>query len=152
MTHWQVCHQSGRVLFTTHNEVTARNREQFGWKVIEMDKSREQFEAEVFRRAEISGYKHPLSVLKKTSDGGYATTWVDMMWEGWQASRAALNIELTPVCWRTYYPDTYEETGRAHSESNERCARRIASEIGGYVVPVYHGNRQDCAAGIKVKE
>lgn len=91
---YRICHQSGRVLFTTDNEVTARNREQFGWKVIEVDKSREQFEAEVFRRAEISGYKHPLSVLKKTSDGGYATTWVDMMWEGWQASRAAIEIEL----------------------------------------------------------
>lgn len=28
--YWQVCHQSGRVLFTSDNEVTARNGEQFG--------------------------------------------------------------------------------------------------------------------------
>lgn len=62
-----------------------------------MDKSRKQFEAEVFRRAEVSGYAHMSSVLKKTSDGGYATTWVDMMWEGWQASRAAIEIELPGV-------------------------------------------------------
>lgn len=40
MTRWQVCHHSGRVLFTTDNEVTARNREQFGWKVIEIDNNR----------------------------------------------------------------------------------------------------------------
>ena len=105
MTRWQVCHQSGRVLFTTDNEVTARNREQFGWKVIEVDKSREQFEAEVLRRAEVSGYVHMSSVLKKTSDGGYATTWVDRMWEGWQASRAAIEIELPEIeKWRSVEP------------------------------------------------
>ena len=66
----------------------------------------------------------------------------------WQASRAA----MTPECWRTYYPDTDEEAGRAHSESGpESCAKRIASEIGGYVVPVYYGEPQQCAAGLKVK-
>ncbi|ELY3455436.1 hypothetical protein SMY44_000685 [Cronobacter sakazakii] len=66
----------------------------------------------------------------------------------WQASRAA----MTPACWLTYYPDTDEEAGRAHSESGpESCAKRIASEIGGYVVPVYYGEPQQCAAGIKVK-
>lgn len=59
-----------------------------------MDESRKQFEAEVFRRAEVSGYAHMSSVLKKTSDGGYATTWVDMMWEGWQASRAAIELDM----------------------------------------------------------
>lgn len=62
-----------------------------------MDESRKQFEAEVLRRAETSGYAHMASVLNKTSDGGYATTWVDMMWEGWQASRAAIEIELPDV-------------------------------------------------------
>lgn len=76
-----------------------------------------------------------------------------MAWKGWQASREALDIELTPACWRTYYPDTDEHQYRAHSESGpESCARRIASEIGGYVVPVYHGKPQNCAAGIKMKE
>lgn len=59
-----------------------------------MDESRKQFEAEVLRRAEVSGYAHMDAVLNKTGDGGYATTWVDMMWEGWRASRAAIEIEL----------------------------------------------------------
>lgn len=62
-----------------------------------MDESRRQFEAEVLRRAEVSGYAHMDAVLNKTGDGGYATTWVDMMWEGWQASRAAIEIELPDV-------------------------------------------------------
>lgn len=77
-----------------------------------MDESRKQFEAEVFRRAEVSGYAHMSSVLKKTSDGGYATTWVDMMWEGWQASRAAIEIEL-PEAELVYSTatDTYGEDG-----------------------------------------
>lgn len=60
------------------------------------------------------------------------------MWLAWQASRAEIGVDH-PVCWRTYYPDTEDEIFRAHSESNESCAKRIASEIGGYVVPVYHG-------------
>lgn len=147
MTLYKICHQSGRVLFTTDNEVTARNREQFGWKVTEVDKSREQFEAEMAKLGDCVDMRRA-----KNGDEEYMEWDVRLAWKMWQESRKALNIELTPVCWRTYYPDTYEETGRAHSESNERCARRIASEIGGYVVPVYHGNRQDCAAGIKVKE
>lgn len=45
-----------------------------------------------------------------------------------------------PAYWVTYYPDTDEECFRVHSHSGpESCARRIASEIGGYVCPVYHG-------------
>lgn len=134
MTLWQVCHQSGRVLFT----MTARNREQFGWKVTEVDKSREQFEAVAANKLNFDISTVVASRNGDTYDSGILSIW----WYFWQESRTVLNIELTPVCWRTYYPDTYEETGRAHSESNERCARRIASEIGGYVVPVYHGNPQ----------
>lgn len=41
--------------------------------------------------------------------------------------------------WITYWPDSEDEIFREHSRSNEACARRIAEEIGGYVVPVYHG-------------
>lgn len=106
-----------------------------------MDESRKQF-AEVFE--ELTGWE---------SEEYPNQDYVDTCWEFWQASRAALDIEITPACWRTYYPDTDEHQHRAHSESGpESCARRIASEIGGYVVPVYHGKPQNCAAGIKVKE
>lgn len=105
-----------------------------------MDESRKQF-LEIFSKIMASDeLRLPGDVIR-------------ICWEIWLASREALDIELTPACWRTYYPDTDECQFSPHSESGpESCARRIASEIGGYVVPVYHGKPQNCAAGIKVKE
>lgn len=53
----------------------------------------------------------------------------------------APQLPAAPDVWITYYPDTEDEAFIAHSESgSESCARRIAKEIGGYVVPVYHGD------------
>lgn len=91
MTLWQVCHQSGRVLFT----MTARNREQFGWKVIEVDKSREQFEQWVINenKLRLSAHDNPL----KRCANSYYYGWVSSAWEVWQASRAAIEIELPPT-------------------------------------------------------
>lgn len=100
-----------------------------------MDESRKQFEAEVFRRAEVSGYTHMPSVLKKTSDGGYATTWVDMMWEGWQASRSAIEIELPRVIdAHPLGPQSAKMICAFHKNVVGECAESIR------------------AAGIKVKE
>lgn len=90
MTHWQVCHQSGRVLFTTDNKVTARNREQFGWKVIEMDKSREQFEAVAANKLNFD-----ISTVIASRDGDSYDSKLISDWYGfWQASRAAIEVEL----------------------------------------------------------
>lgn len=90
MTRWQVCHQSGRVLFTTHNEVTARNREQFGWKVIKVDKSREQFEQFIQRKfGDLIDQR-----VTKNDDGEYFSWDMQVAWLSWQASRAAIEIEL----------------------------------------------------------
>lgn len=94
MTHWQVCHQSGRVLFTTDNEVTARNREQFGWKVIEVDKSREQFEAEMAKLGDCVDMRRA-----KNGDNEYMAWDVALAWKMWQASRAAIEIELPENKW-----------------------------------------------------
>lgn len=95
MTLWQVCHQSGRVLFTTDNEVTARNREQFGWKVIKVDKSREQFEAYY---AEYFGQSLQWVIDRRCENkdfSGYQMgTGLQSAWKMWQASRAAIEIEL----------------------------------------------------------
>jgi len=47
-----------------------------------------------------------------------------------------------PSYWITYYPnpDPNEFDDREHSHSGAKsCAVRIAAEIGGFVVPVYHG-------------
>lgn len=119
-----------------------------------MNESRKAFESWLM---EEFGYRH--DYLEYWRGEGDYKSHPDLRshWQGWtaawQASREELDIELTPACWRTYYPDTDEHQYRAHSESGpESCARRIASEIGGYVVPVYYGKPQNCAAVIKVKE
>lgn len=102
--------------------------------------SREQFEHQC-RNGLVNG---GLAVFE---NGVYVSELTRAVWSGWQASRAAIEVNLdNPVCWRTYYPDTDEESYRAHSESNEACARRIASEIGGYVVAVYHGHPEKVEA------
>lgn len=38
MTTWNICHKSGRVLFTTNDERTAMNRAKRGWRVEKVDK------------------------------------------------------------------------------------------------------------------
>lgn len=62
-----------------------------------MDKSREQFEAHVLRLAEEKNYAYMDAVLLRAGDE-YATMWVDTMWQGWRASRAAIEIELPYYC------------------------------------------------------
>ena len=93
MTLYKICHQSGRVLFTTYNEVTARNREQFGWKVIEVNKSREQFEKWV---KEETGFDLWRTEYPMTEWDGqqYKCHQTNLAWMAWQASRAAIEVEL----------------------------------------------------------
>lgn len=107
MTLYKICHQSGRVLFTTHNEVTARNREQFGWKVIEVDKSREQFEKWFSDQG-----KHQYAIEK--SNGNYILASANSAWQSWQASRAAIEIE---------YLTQQNLTGLTCPEHNRRSVR-----------------------------
>lgn len=95
--------------------------------------SREQFEQKI-------QHEYGDDYLAVNEDGDYINWITSDLWEYWAASREAIGFDVErPVCWRTYYPDTEDEIFRAHSQSNESCAKRIASEIGGYVVPVYHG-------------
>ncbi len=56
--------------------------------------SREQFEAWVRERALKYGYSHMPSLLNQSCEGQYASTSVNMAWEGWQASREALAVDL----------------------------------------------------------
>ncbi len=55
-----------------------------------MDKSREQFEA--WAKSKWDG-----ELGSKGSDGNYHFEPVQLQWEGWQASRAAVEIELPHV-------------------------------------------------------
>lgn len=119
MTRWQVCHHSGRVLFTTDNEVTARNREQFGWKVIEVDKSREQFEQFIQRKfGDLIDQR-----VTKNGDGEYFSWDMQVAWLSWQASRAAIEVEL---------PDSTEFDGPDMSGAQQAISqiREKLTEIG----------------------
>lgn len=118
MTRWQVCHQSGRVLFTTDNEVTARNREQFGWKVIEVDKSREQFE-----RWFSKSYSCIAKLFRLNSEGEYENLTIRASWRAWQASRAAIEVEL---------PDSTEFDGPDMSGAQQAISqiRKTLTETG----------------------
>lgn len=131
---WAVKHKSGTVLFVTNCERTANNRREMGWIVEEVKMtSREQFEQKI-------QHEYGDDYLAVNDDGDYINWITSDLWEYWAASREAIGFDIEhPVCWRTYYPDTEDEVFRAHAQSNESCAKRIASEIGGYVIPVYHG-------------
>ena len=63
-----------------------------------MEKMRKEFEAWVISHAESISYKYIGRVLLKDSVGGYLSMWVDSAWIGWNASRAALCIDL-PKQW-----------------------------------------------------
>lgn len=117
-----------------------------------MKSSREQFEEEMSGKYEWFSDAIACADFCGEDDDGYyvggdyiyhgtscseALFW---LWIGWQASRAAIEIELTPAYWITYWPDKPGEDAIEHSHSGpESCARRIAREIGGYLVPVYYG-------------
>lgn len=61
---------------------------------MSIEKMREEFEVWAKRQAESVNYAHMQFVLAKHENGEYRTTWVDMAWIGWQASRESLVIEL----------------------------------------------------------
>lgn len=130
MTRWQVCHQSGRVLFTTANEVTARNREQFGWKVVKVDKSRKQFESYY---AEYYGQTLQWVIDRRCESkefSGYQMgTGLQSAWKMWQASRAAIEIELPEI-------EKWRPSESARAQIGYRAIAKEAIR----------------AAGIKVKE
>lgn len=78
---WNICHKSGRVLFTTNDERTAMNRAKYGWMVEKVDQSREQFEIEYNR---ISSVK-----IQPTFRNGdsYIPVQIQKAWSMWQLSR-----------------------------------------------------------------
>lgn len=84
---WAIKHKSGRTLFETSDEFIANNRSKMGWIVEEVKMtSREQFN-EWFH--EYTGCD--------PNDNRYVNM-VEMYWMAWQASRAAIEIELPEPC------------------------------------------------------
>lgn len=82
MTTWNICHKSGRVLFTTNDEQTAMNRAKYGWRVKKVDD-----------RYEIAK-QHGMSIEfidwfwenKKASLGSVWFITMTAMWEGWKGA------------------------------------------------------------------
>lgn len=94
---WAIKHKSGRTLFETSDEFIADNRRKMGWIVEEVKMtSRERFEIWCNERAIKSNYQYMAGLFYRLSNGDYSVTWVDMAWEGWQASRAAIEIKACP--------------------------------------------------------
>lgn len=84
---WAIKHKSGRTLFVTSDEFIANNRRKMGWIVEEVKMtSREQFEEWFY---EYTGCD--------PKDSRYVNM-VEMYWMAWQASRAAIEIELPEPC------------------------------------------------------
>lgn len=99
---WDIKHKSGRVLFVTSDEFIAENRRKMGWivKKVKMT-SREQFEEWCINRG--------ISITKSPGYDGYQNPRTKVIWEGWQVSRAAVEIELPEAestgCTTGYYAE-----------------------------------------------
>lgn len=79
------------------------------------DKIREEFEAWVEKEAKRRKYAYmDFLLLRDPHSDDYRTTWVDMAWMGWKASRESLVIEL---------PDRLDYTGC--STVIEECKKAI---------------------------
>lgn len=91
---WAVKHKSGTVLFVTNCERTANNRREMGWIVEEVKMtSREQFEAWAkTTNSDLGRYKTGIH------KGDFKNPVMRKMWLAWQASRAAIEIELPEPC------------------------------------------------------
>ncbi|WP_368884678.1 hypothetical protein [Providencia vermicola] len=69
-----------------------------------MDKSRQQFEAEIKSLSDPSEFE---SKLKRANNGlNYADVGIDLMWISWQASRESLEVELPKKCNTSIVGDT----------------------------------------------
>lgn len=106
---WAIKHKSGRTLFVTSDEFIANNRRKMGWIVEEVKvTSREQFEEEMSDKYEWFSDAIACADFCGDDDDGYyvggdyiyhgtscseALFW---LWRGWQASRAAIEIQACP--------------------------------------------------------
>lgn len=97
---WAIKHKSGRTLFVTSDEFIANNRRKMDWIVEEVKMtSREQFEASWLRRggetSDLVRYPENHHEAGSGNVGGqYVLDDVQGHWQTWQASRAAIEIEL----------------------------------------------------------
>lgn len=114
---WAIKHKSGRTLFVTSDEFIADNRRKMGWIVEEVKMtSREQFEA----WATNAGF------IVTTKNDGYLYPATNSAWKAWQASRAAIEIELpTTIEVHPFGPSAAKMFCELHKNTVAECAKSI---------------------------
>lgn len=114
---WAIKHKSGRTLFVTSDEFIANNRRKMGWIVEEVKMtSREKFEA----WATNAGF------IVTTKNDGYLYPATNSAWKAWQASRAAIEIELpTTIEVHPFGPSAAKMFCELHKNTVAECAKSI---------------------------
>lgn len=106
---WAIKHKSGRTLFVTSDGFIANNRKEMGWIVEEVKMtSREQFEKWVKEETGFDLWRteYPMT---EWDNQQYKCHQTNLAWMAWQASRAAIEIELPEEeslgCHAIYYAE-----------------------------------------------
>ena len=91
---WAIKHKSGRTLFVTSDEFIANNRRKMGWIVegVKMT-SREQFEEWIKSETGFDLWRTEYPMTDWDSQQ-YRCHQTNLAWMAWQASRAAIEINL----------------------------------------------------------
>lgn len=123
---WAIKHKSGRTLFVTSDEFIANNRRKMGWIVEEMKMtSREQFEKWVKEETGFDLWRteYPMT---EWDDQQYKCHQTNLAWMAWQASRAAIEIELpTTTEVHPFGPSAAKMFCELHKNTVAECAKSI---------------------------
>lgn len=114
---WAIKHKSGRTLFVTSDEFIANNRRKMGWIVEEVKMtSKEQFE----------GWATNAGFIVTTKSDGYLYPATNSAWQAWQASRAAIEVELPPTTEvHPFGPSAAKMFCELHKNTVTECAKSI---------------------------
>lgn len=92
---WAIKHKSGRTLFVTSDEFIANNRRKMGWIVEEVKMtSGEQFEKWLYQQRVRGITFSAIDKFSVDEEVYYKSPDIHGQWNAWQASRAAIEIEL----------------------------------------------------------
>lgn len=123
---WAIKHKSGRTLFVTSDEFIANNRRKMGWIVEEVKMtSREQFEQWIKEETGFDLWRteYPMT---EWDDQQYKCHQTNLAWMAWQASRAAIEIELpTTTEVHPFGPSAAKMFCELHKNTVAECAKSI---------------------------
>lgn len=123
---WAIKHKSGRTLFVTSDNFIANNRREMGWIVEEVKMtSREQFEKWVKEETGFDLWRteYPMT---EWDNQQYKCHQTNLAWMAWQASRAAIEIELpTTTEVHPFGPSAAKMFCELHKNTVAECAKSI---------------------------